>query len=374
MIPIAMNQWILGGCTYTESASLYLHFATWVPSPVVWFIGIGKLHSYHAKWPWSWKQRLVVILLTTAIILASLVHQYQNNYKLFYVYLPMVTAYYSYIIMTHNEPELTGGRAWDRKSLEGMEPMLELCREYISLKIVVDQEEQYTKNKDGSIDYFPKNKGCILGFAPHGLLPLSAGLAIHSPEWRRMFPAATTHFMTDQFTHLVHQMRDWYQWFGVREVSRSGVIKVCLRLLFSLIHCDPQFACSAAQVLKQHKNAMLVPGGHHEIFTSKSWGTKVFIYSGHQGFVRVALEQGAALVPCLSMGEWKLQDNIYLPTMQVWPLLFYCRFLLLHALPILSLVGLVCRLSSVSTQASQFPSFRMVGVASSVCLGGSLVI
>jgi hypothetical protein len=42
------------------------------------------------------------------------------------------------------------------------------------------------------------------------------------------------------------------------------------------------------------------------------------IYSGHKGFVRLALQEGALLLPMLSMGEWTLQDNVYLPTMQAF--------------------------------------------------------
>ena len=146
--------------------------------------------------------------------------------------------------------------------------------------------------------------------------------------------------MTDFFTHLLPLMRDLSQWLGTREVSRVSI----------------------AKALSARECCTLVPGGQKEIFSSRSWGNKVrfgpyffaqasrataqlptptptpvpnhnsrpltptftnlhnrgqlYIYRGHKGFIRMALEYRARLVPALSMGEWELMDNIHLPIIQ----------------------------------------------------------
>lgn len=55
-----------------------------------------------------------------------------------------------------------------------------------------------------------------------------------------------------------------------------------------------------------------------EIFTTTSYGTEVFLFRGHKGFVRMALRHRARLVPILSMGEWELMDNVSWPKTQAF--------------------------------------------------------
>lgn len=52
------------------------------------------------------------------------------------------------------------------------------------------------------------------------------------------------------------------------------------------------------------------------MFESRSWDHNVIVYKGHVGFVRMALEHKAELVPVISIGEWDLMDNIYMPSLQ----------------------------------------------------------
>ena len=89
-------------------------------------------------------------------------------------------------------------------------------------------------------------------------------------------------------------MRDLGQWLGMRECTRSCV----------------------GATLDGGASVVLVPGGQAEIFATKSWGTAVAVYRGHRGFVRLALEHRARLVPVFSFGEWELMDNVYFPTLQ----------------------------------------------------------
>ena len=71
--------------------------------------------------------------------------------------------------------------------------------------------------------------------------------------------------MTDSFTHSVPGIRDGNQMVvGGREVSREVV----------------------AKSLEDNEIVMLVPGGQHEIFTSRSFSPKVVISRKHKGFIR----------------------------------------------------------------------------------------
>ena len=101
--------------------------------------------------------------------------------------------------------------------------------------------------------------------------------------------------MTDFFTHLLPLMRDFSQWLGVREVSKESLNRAL----------GMERSCCT-----------IVPGGQAEIFSTRSWGDKVFLYRGHHGFVRMAYNHRARLVPVLSMGEWELLDNVHLPWIQ----------------------------------------------------------
>ena len=60
---------------------------------------------------------------------------------------------------------------------------------------------------------------------------------------------------------------------------------------------------------------MLVPGGQSEIFTSRSFSTKVVISRRHRGFIRLAKGM-VARRPIFSMGEWMAMDNVYMPKFQ----------------------------------------------------------
>ncbi len=68
--------------------------------------------------------------------------------------------------------------------------------------------------------------------------------------------------------------------------------------------------------LERKECITIIPGGQVEMFESRSWDTNVLVYSGHVGFVRMALEHNAELVPVVSIGEWDLMDNIYMPALQ----------------------------------------------------------
>mmetsp|Transcript_20666 Transcript_20666/g.39889 ORF Transcript_20666/g.39889 Transcript_20666/m.39889 type:complete len:245 (+) Transcript_20666:1554-2288(+) len=86
-------------------------------------------------------------------------------------------------------------------------------------------------------------------------------------------------------------MRDVAQWNGGFEVSREGFLSA----------------------LEKRKAVLLVPGGQEEMIGSRSDSTRVPIVTKHRGFVRLALQQGANLVPVYSFGETQTFDNVAAP-------------------------------------------------------------
>jgi hypothetical protein len=246
------------GSSWTSTVSNYLMFAVCVGHSLLCVTGLFKHYCYHVKMAWGETQQSIAVGIFYLLVIATSTYEYYNDEENFHIMLLVSVAYSIYTYNTCNRPELTGGRAWSEQFRESLEPLLLLCRSYISLKIVVDGKitGELKQASDGSLPgFFQKGKGCVIGFTPHGMLPVTAGLVVHSPEWKRLFPGSSTHFMTDKFTHLVFGMRDAYQGFLSREVSKASVI----------------------QVLQKKDNAILVPGGHHEIFASKSWGKKVTV-------------------------------------------------------------------------------------------------
>lgn len=133
-------------------------------------------------------------------------------------------------------------------------------------------------------------EACVVGFHPHGVLPIDAALA--TLRW----PRGRAIICTDAFTHVIPWMRDLGQWLGAREVTREAI----------------------GMALRSGASVVLVPGGQAELFATSSTSKQVRVYRGHRGFIRVALQHRARLVPAFSFGEWELMDNVRAPRMQRW--------------------------------------------------------
>ena len=98
--------------------------------------------------------------------------------------------------------------------------------------------------------------------------------------WRARFGKTPPVYCTDAFTHAMVLFRDMIQWLGCREVSRDA-IDICI---------------------KRQEDVVLIPGGQTEIFATCSWIKEVTVYTGHKGFIRMAMQSNADLVPIFSFG------------------------------------------------------------------------
>jgi 1-acyl-sn-glycerol-3-phosphate acyltransferase len=94
--------------------------------------------------------------------------------------------------------------------------------------------------------------------------------------------------------HYVPLMRDILQWLGGREVSKEAI----------------------SYALSRQESVLLVPGGQQEMMESQSQMGEIRIITKHVGFIRLALQTGAPLVPVLSFGEVEVMDFVRYPRLQ----------------------------------------------------------
>ena len=60
------------------------------------------------------------------------------------------------------------------------------------------------------------------------------------------------------------------------------------------------------------RSVLLVPGGIGEMFENSGSGTEVLKVCGRKGFVRIAIQTGAQIVPCYTFGNWELFEVLLL--------------------------------------------------------------
>jgi 2-acylglycerol O-acyltransferase 2 len=136
----------------------------------------------------------------------------------------------------------------------------------------------------------------VFGFHPHGVLPVSLFWLNSCEEWRLLFPQVGFSILTASSLHLVPIMRDLLQWKGGREVSRN----------------------SCVHALRSRRNILVVPGGQTELMLCKAYDAVVKLTVRNQGFIKLAIQEGAHLVPVFSFGEHDVFDNVHLPLIQNW--------------------------------------------------------
>lgn len=112
------------------------------------------------------------------------------------------------------------------------------------------------------------------------------------PSWRSAFPGIEPVTLTATAIHAVPIIRDLAAWLGLRQVSRH----------------------TFAHTLRTKRHVLVCPGGQRELlFADAMWhavSPAVRLSTKHKGFCRVAVEQGAALLPVLSLGEGLHHRNV----------------------------------------------------------------
>eukprot|EP00048_Salpingoeca_helianthica_P017675 m.238497 g.238497 ORF g.238497 m.238497 type:complete len:753 (+) comp21820_c0_seq1:56-2314(+) len=143
----------------------------------------------------------------------------------------------------------------------------------------------------------------IMGFHPHGILPVTCGWVHFTTLWSAVLPNITPASLTSTVVHYVPVMRDVLQMLAGLEVTKEGF----------------------ARGLELFGSTIFVPGGQREMLESRSEDRHVVLSTHHRGFVRLAMTLAAKntedvyLVPLYSFGETQLLDNLRLPlVLQQW--------------------------------------------------------
>lgn len=139
----------------------------------------------------------------------------------------------------------------------------------------------------------------IFGFSPHGLYPTGLGQLPLLPSFKALFPGVAPVTLTASVLHLVPGIRDVCRWAGFRVVTRSSFVRA----------------------LSEQRAVVMCPGGQAELVqVSRAFRAperEIVLYAAHKGFCRLAIEQGACLVPTLALGETlQLRNAIELPWLQ----------------------------------------------------------
>ena len=295
--------------SYSGILSEYFLFVVFVPSPTCVLTATGKhLARRYGNRCYKRDEKIdtavMSFLFTFPLAVGYLVHRYYFAIER----MPSIAAntllWWTYFFSTYPGSPQDNGSRQRTVMINGWRRVWNLAQGYLSLKVILDDEEARLKGNGKAatpadiIGYDPEGKenGCLFGFHPHGIIPYTAGLMYLHPRFQELLPGVLPHYMTDSFIHSVPGIRDGSQMLGAREVSRANV----------------------KDALSSGLCTMIVPGGQVEIFTTKSYGKNVILTRKHKGFIRMAIQYGASLVPILSMGEWILMDNVELSFLQKW--------------------------------------------------------
>lgn len=194
-----------------------------------------------------------------------------------------------YAVTLPGSPEHTGRREWA--------PIQKWCHVNMetALKAWFGNVEVV---REGTSRLNPHDK-FIFGYTPHGLFPIGAGFLPYIPAWGQLLPDIMPATLVASILFFTPLVRDLCSWCGLRQVSRRTFVRA----------------------LQDKGSVMLVPGGQAELV--HTWRIKCnkeyVVYGRHKGFVRMAIEHNAKLVPVVVLGEVSaLQNPIDLPGLQKW--------------------------------------------------------
>ncbi|KAL1921570.1 uncharacterized protein VTP21DRAFT_11286 [Calcarisporiella thermophila] len=142
--------------------------------------------------------------------------------------------------------------------------------------------------KEGDLD---PSKNYIFGYHPHGIIGMGAwaNFATEGTGFSELFPGVKPHLLTLTINFTTPFYRDWLMAHGVCAVSRSSC--------FNILNKGPG------------NSIVIVIGGATESLLSRP-GTMDLALRRRHGFIKLALQTGASLVPVLGFGENDIFDQI----------------------------------------------------------------
>jgi len=151
------------------------------------------------------------------------------------------------------------------------------------------------------LDYFPitlertieldPKKNYVFGYHPHGIIGTGAlaNFGTEATGFAKLFPGIELHLLTLSINFKIPFYREYIMGLGICDVRRES--------------CDNILQSGHGQSI------MIVVGGAAEALDSKP-GSYVLTLANRKGFVKVAMANGAELVPVISFGETDIWDQV----------------------------------------------------------------
>jgi len=138
------------------------------------------------------------------------------------------------------------------------------------------------------------NQKYIFGYHPHGIIGMGAWgtFATQSKSFKSLFPEINVRLLTLRVNFFIPFMDLFLTFMGVCDVSRES--------------------CDAILSSKDKKSIAIVLGGAKESLDAHP-GNVLLYLKNRKGFVKVALEHGASLVPVFAFGENELYNQVNNP-------------------------------------------------------------
>lgn len=234
-----------------------------------------EISKYHVKY-------VLPTVLTAAVPAVATYRHYIYDMDALYAVAFLTAALYVYEFTYREQPQQSGARMrpdW----VTGQSALMNVVKKYFSGRILSRAE-------------LDPRAAYVMAFHPHGIMAISVMWLQFNDAWRKRFPNVYAHILTASVLHQIPLARDVLQFFGGREVTRQAFVST----------------------LQEKESVLVVPGGQAEMLEQQSARKEVRVYTHHKGFIRVAIEQGAPLVPVLSFKEGELMDNVRAPALQRW--------------------------------------------------------
>lgn len=146
---------------------------------------------------------------------------------------------------------------------------------------------------------FSPKRRYVFAYLPHGLYPLGAAYLPHTPKFRKAVGGVRPVTLIASIVFQLPFLRDINLWVGARAVGKRTFVRT----------------------LRERGAVLVVPGGQRELLEAYRMAQKdavAAMYTGHRGFVRLAIQENASLVPIVAFGEvTSLRNIIHAPKAQL---------------------------------------------------------
>jgi len=161
------------------------------------------------------------------ICIYTYIHQHTYTHIHIYTYTQVVLtlAFYGYTAATYlppafdpcaPAPEVSGSRYWPLMRNALYDSILHLAISYLNLSVTLDAAAEVAvggggrggQDKRGSggllgEDVLSEGRATMMGFHPHGIIPVSGGLISLTGQWKRLFGDLVPCMMIDFMIHII---------------------------------------------------------------------------------------------------------------------------------------------------------------------------